>query len=466
MTGNEAARRADDGGADIASGRLAAERYAEHFGDLHPPLAREQALIEANRCYFCYDAPCIEACPTAIDIPGFIKKIATDNIDGAGMRILEANIFGGACARVCPTEILCEQACVRNAQEGDPIQIGRLQRYATDPVLAAEAHPFTRAAGTGKRIAVVGGGPAGLSCAHRLARLGHEVTVFEARERLGGLNEYGVAEYKVPDRFARAEVDFILGIGGIAAKTGQALGRDFTLAQLRRDYAAVFLGMGLAGVKALECEGEGLAGVANAVDYIAQLRAVSDFASLPVGRRIVVIGGGNTAIDIAVQTKRLGAEEVTLVYRRGPETMGATAHEQEFAQINGITIRHWAKPVRLRAHNGHVADIEFEATRIEGGRLLGTGARFSLPADMVFKAIGQSFEASFVADPLAGDRLEALDVENGRIGIDEQFRTSLPGVWAGGDCVARGQDLTVEAVEHGKRAALSIDAALRGRYGV
>ena len=455
MAGKEAHRQRIDSGPDIAAGRLERARYRSNFGDLHPPLAREQALVEANRCYFCHDAPCVEACPTGIDIPGFIRKIATDNVTGSGLRILEANIFGGACARVCPTEILCERACVRTAQEGDPIQIGRLQRYATDPILAESTHPFARAKTSGKTIAVVGGGPAGLSCAHRLARLGHEVTVFEARERLGGLNEYGVAEYKVPDRFARREVDFILGIGGIAAKPNHALGRDLSLTQLRRDYDAVFLGMGLAGVKALECEGENLAGVANAVDYIAQLRGADDLARLAVGRRIVVIGGGNTAIDIAVQTKRLGAEDVTMVYRRGPESMGATAHEQEFAQVNGVKIRHWAKPVRLYAGDGHVVSAQFEYTRLDGGRLVGTGERFALPADMVFKAIGQSF----VADPLGAD---ALDIENGRIQVDDRFRTSVPGVWAGGDCVARGQDLTVEAVEHGKRAAIAIDAALRG----
>jgi glutamate synthase (NADPH/NADH) small chain len=440
---------------DIAAGRLEARAYAANFGDLHPTLTRDEAVVEANRCYFCYDAPCLEACPTSIDIPGFVKKIATDNVTGAGIRILEANIFGGACARVCPTEILCERACVRTAQEGDPVKIGRLQRYATDPVLAAPKHPFARAAATGKKIAVVGGGPAGLACAHALARRGHAATVFEARERLGGLNEYGVAAYKVPDRFARREVDFVLGIGGIAARTGQALGRDIALAQLRKDYDAVFLGMGLAGVKALECEGEGLEGVANAVDYIADLRAAADLARLAVGRRVVVIGGGNTAIDIAVQTKRLGAEQVTMVYRRGPETMGATLHEQDFAQTNGVTIRHWAKLKRLYAGNGHVVAAQFEYTRAEGGKLVGTGDVFSLAADMVFKAIGQSF----IADPLGAD---ALEVANGRIAVDAEFRTSVAGVWAGGDCVALGQDLTVEAVEHGKRAAASIDAALGG----
>jgi dihydropyrimidine dehydrogenase (NAD+) subunit PreT len=454
----KAAATGGDGGGtgpDIAPGRLAPEAYRENFGDLHPPLDRPAALVEANRCYFCYDAPCIEACPTGIDIPGFIKKIATDNVIGAGIRILEENIFGGACARVCPTEVLCESACVRMAQEGDPIKIGRLQRYATDPILAKPKHPFSRAAKTGKRVAVVGGGPAGLACAHRLAMLGHDVVVFEAEERLGGLNQYGVAEYKVADHFARAEVDFILGIGGIEVRARHALGREVSLARLRADYDAVFLGMGLAGVKALECEGESLSGVGDAVDYIARLRAADDFAALPVGRRIVVIGGGNTAIDIAVQTKRLGAEDVTLVYRRGPDAMSATGHEQEFAQINGVKIKHWAKPVSLLGKDGHVSAALFEYTRLESGRLVGTGETFTLPADMVFKAIGQVF----VADPIGAG---VLDLEDGRIKVDGVGKTSLSKVWAGGDCVAGGLDLTVEAVQHGKRAALSINAALQG----
>ncbi len=450
---------ATTGRPDVAAERLEAEEYRENFADVHPPLTRVAALVEANRCLYCYDAPCVEACPTEIDIPGFIKRIATDNVFGAGMRILEANIFGGACARVCPTEILCERACVRMAQEGKPIAIGRLQRYATDAVIAAPAHPFARAPRTGKKVAVVGGGPAGLACAHRLALRGHDVVVFEARPRLGGLNEYGVAEYKVPDRFARREVDFILAVGGIEARTNTALGRDISLAELRRTHDAVFLGLGLAGVRALGCDGETLAGVHDAVEFIAALRQAEDFASIAVGRRIVVIGGGNTAIDIAVQTKRLGAEEVTLVYRRGPDAMGATAHEQEFAQINGVKIRHWARPMRLEGHvDGQVAAVVFEYTRLEGRRLIGTGESFSLPADMVFKAIGQVF----IADPLRANGRDLLELEDGRIRVDGDGRTSLAGVWAGGDCVAGGQDLTVQAVQHGKLAAAAIDRALRG----
>ncbi|HUH86164.1 MAG TPA: NAD(P)-dependent oxidoreductase [Stellaceae bacterium] len=440
---------------DIAGERLPREVYGTNFADIHPPLTRERALVEANRCYFCYDAPCIEACPTGIDIPGFIKKIATDNVAGAGLRILEANIFGGSCARVCPTEVLCEGACVRTAQEGKPVNIGALQRYATDPVLAEPAHPFVRAPATGRKIAVVGGGPASLSCAHRLARYGHAVTIFEKLPRLGGLNEYGVAEYKLADRFARAEVDFVLGIGGITVAT-QALGRDVTLSALRHRFDAVFLGMGLAGVNALGCEGEALQGVHDAVDYIAALRQAEDLASLPVGRRIVVIGGGNTAIDIAVQTKKLGAEDVTIVYRRGAEAMGATPHEQEFAQINGVKIKHWARPVRLLGRKGHVAEAVFEYARSVGGALVGTGETFALPADMVMKAIGQVF----VADPLREEGRELLELEGGRIKVDAERKTSLAKVWAGGDCVAGGEDLTVVAVEDGKVAAEAIHRAL------
>jgi glutamate synthase (NADPH/NADH) small chain len=445
---------------DIAAGRLAPAEYARNFGDVEPPLDTKRALVESSRCFFCYDAPCIEACPTGIDIPNFIRKIATGNVKGAAVTILEENIFGGACARVCPTEVLCERACVRNHSEDKPVDIGALQRYATDHLVERGEQPFRRGAPTGKRVAVVGGGPAGLACAHRLAMLGHAVTVYEARPKLGGLNEYGIAAYKVPGGFAQGEVDFILSIGGIETRTAQLLGRDVTLADLRKRYDAVFLGLGLAGVNALKAEGEDLAGVEDAVAYIARLRQAPDKSKLPVGRKAVVIGGGNTAIDIAVQTKRLGAEDVTIVYRRGPMEMGATRHEQEFAQTNGVRIKHWARPVRVIGRGGHVAEVEFEYTKLDGsGRLAGTGERFTLAADMLFKAIGQSF----VPDPLKNGAQEPLDLEGGRIRVDADRATSLPGVFAGGDCVAGGTDLTVQAVEDGKRAAIAIDRYLKQR---
>ncbi len=442
---------------DIAAGRLSAAEYAANFADIEPPLDAKRALVDSSRCYFCYDAPCIEACPTGIDIPGFIRKIATGNVKGAATTILEENIFGGACARVCPTEILCERACVRNLSEDKPVNIGALQRYATDHLFATKVQPFGRAAASGRRVAVVGGGPAGLSCAHRLSMLGHEVTVFEAKDKLGGLNEYGIAAYKVANDFAQHEVGFILSLGGIEVKTGNALGGGLGLTQLRRDFDAVFLGVGLAGVNALRSEGENLQGVEDAVAYIARLRQARDKSKLPVGRRIVVIGGGNTAIDIAVQTKRLGAEDVTIVYRRGPEDMSATHHEQEFAQVNGVAIKHWARPVRLSGSGGKVKAIEFEYTRMEGGRLAGTGERFVEPADMVFKAIGQVF----LPDPLNQDSQQALQLGGNRIKVDGERATSLPGVYAGGDCVGVGQELTVQAVQDGKLAAAGIDRYLK-----
>src|SRR5262249_3319616 len=306
------------------------------------------------------------------------------------------------------------------------------------------------------RVAVVGGGPAGLACAHRLALRGHEVMVFEAREKLGGLNEYGIAAYKLPEDFAQREVEFILGLGGITARTGEALGRDIALAGLRRDFDAVFLALAFAGVNALAADAEDLAGVEDAVAYIARLRQAADKSTLHIGRRVVVIGGGNTAIDIAVQAKRLGAEDVTIVYRRGPTHMSATDHEQAFAQTNGVKIKHWATPRRLLARGHHVAAVEFEYTRLDGGSekggLTGTGEVFALEADMVFKAIGQIM----LPDPLSEDGRVLLELERGRIRVDDDHATSLPGVYAGGDCVASGHDLTVQAVEDGKRAAEAI----------
>lgn len=439
-------------GVDIRAGRLSATALAENFADVYRPLDHAGALVEANRCYFCYDAPCVTACPTGIDVPGFIRAIATGNTAGAAMTILEENIFGGSCARVCPTEILCQGACVRNGDGDRPVQIGLLQRHATDHLKPGTRHPFTRAPATGQTVAVVGAGPAGLACAHGLARQGHGVIVFEARGKPGGLNEFGIAAYKMPDDFAQEEVSFITAIGGIEIHPGQALGRNLSLAQLRLDFDAVFLGLGQDGVRALDVPGADLAGVHNAVDYIAMLRQATDLAKLPVGRRAVVIGGGNTAIDIAVQTKRLGADDVTICYRRGPAQMGATGHEQDFAQINGVRIKHWLRPVRIEGDDGAVTGAVFATVgQDDGGGLVDTGDEQNIPCDVVFKAVGQVFV------PLGdgGPELAA-----GRIAVDQNGRTSLADVWAGGDCVA-GEDLTVQAVQDGKLAARAMDLFLR-----
>jgi dihydropyrimidine dehydrogenase (NAD+) subunit PreT len=437
----------------VASGRLDAKTLERNFADLHPALTRHEAMVESDRCYFCYDAPCQTACPTGIDIPLFIREIGAGNVRGAAQTILEENIMGGSCARVCPTETLCQEACVREAAEGKPVRIGLLQRFAVDDLMAEGKQPFTRATPSGKRAAIVGAGPAGLACAHALAQRGHAVTIFERREKSGGLNEYGIAAYKVPDDFAAREVAFILSIGGIEVKHGMALGRDFDLAGLRRDHDAVFLGMGLAAVNKLGLAAEReLANVLDAVDYIARLRQSDDLANLPVGRRVVVIGGGMTAIDIAVQSKRLGAEAVTIVYRRGQEHMKASAYEQELAQTSGVVIRAWAKPTALEGKDGVVSAVLFERT---GGEI--AGEAFRIECDVVFTAIGQALK------PEGFGASASPALKDGRIWVDAGRRTSLPDVWAGGDCIHGGHDLTVAAVEDGKRAAMSIDSALRER---
>ncbi|TCD14891.1 NAD(P)-dependent oxidoreductase [Oricola cellulosilytica] len=430
---------------DVKPGRLDADSYLELFSDLHPPLDRHEAHVEADRCYFCYDAPCMTACPTEIDIPLFIREISADNPLGAAKTIFDQNIFGGMCARVCPTETLCEQACVRELAEGKPVKIGLLQRYATDTAMAQNKHFYVRAPSTGKRVAVVGAGPAGLACAHRLAMRGHEVDVYEAREKAGGLNEYGIAAYKTPENFAQAEVDYITAIGGITIHEGKALGRDIALERLTRDYDAVFLGMGLAGVNALGDADAEAEGSLDAVGWIRDLRQTTDLSTVPVGRRVVVIGGGMTAVDAAVQAKSLGADEVTICYRGPKERMKASEYEQEIAKIRGVTVRYGMLPKRMIASGGVVTGMEFERD----------GERVVIECDEVMKAIGQSF----TPEALNGSG-PSITLERGRIRVDAEGRTSMDKVWAGGDCVNAGDDLTVTAVAQGRDAAESIHTML------
>jgi dihydropyrimidine dehydrogenase (NAD+) subunit PreT len=448
--------------ADIRPGRLSMAEIEANFGDMHPPLERPEALIEADRCYFCFDAPCTTACPTGIDIPGFIQKIRSNNVKGSAHTILSENIMGGMCSRVCPTEVLCEEVCVRNTLEDRPVSIGLLQRYATDSLFQSKLQLFQRREDTGKRVAVVGGGPASLSCAHRLASLGHQVTVLNGAEKPGGLNEYGIAAYKTVNDFAQKEVDYILDIGGIDVRNGKSLGTDFSLAELRSEYDAVFLGFGMAGVNELGMDNDQLEGVIDAVEYIARLRQAGNKSDLPVGRKVLVIGGGMTAIDVAVQSKRLGAEEVTIVYRRGEQQMGASQHEQDFAQTSGVSIRRWLAPERLLLTGDRVSGVQFEYTRLDDdSKLKGTGDTCELDADIVFKAIGQQ-----VSWDAMGDTAQALELEGGRIAVDDNRKTSLPDVWAGGDCVNGGEDLTVSAVQDGKMAAIDIDRFLRRQSGL
>lgn len=429
----------------IAAGRLGPSDYAENFSDLHPPLTTHEAYVEAERCYFCYDAPCMTACPTSIDIPLFIRQIGTGNPLGAAKTIFDQNILGGMCARACPTETLCEEACVREAAEGKPVKIGLLQRYATDRAMAEGKQFYKRAAPTGKKIAVVGGGPAGLACAHRLATKGHEVEIFEARPKAGGLNEYGIAAYKTVDDFAQAEVDYVTAIGGISFSHGIALGRDIDLADLTAQYDALFLAIGLGGVNALGGADVEAPGSDDAIAWIEDLRQASDLAKIPVGRRVVVIGGGMTAIDAAAQAKGLGAEEVTICYRGPKERMKASAYEQEVAQTRGVLIRFDMQPLRVIASGGTVAGMEF-------GR---NGETVLIECDQIFKAIGQTLELDVL-----GNGAAPIELTGGRIKVDAEGRTSQAKVWAGGDCVAAGDDLTVTAVAQGRDAAESIHRAL------
>ena len=435
----------------VKSGRLAPSMYGKVFCDLVPPMGKTDAEIESSRCYYCYDAPCIRSCPSEIDIPSFIRKIGNGNVQGAAKDILDANILGGTCARVCPVETLCQEACVRDKADGTPVAIGQLQRYATDVYFSeiadgkAESH-FTRMPENGKRVAVVGAGPAGLSAAHLLSRFGFNVTILEAKPKPGGLNEYGIAPYKLTDDFAQKEVAFVLSLGGIKIEYGKALGRDTTVEKLQKEYDAVFLGVGLASNNGLGVPGEDLPGVQDATNKIEEIRQAKDLSKVAVGRDVIVIGGGNTAVDIAVQMKRLGAEFVTLVYRRGTEHMGATGHEQEIAQNNGVLLKTWAMPKEIRGGETGLREMEFEYTELNpAGKLVGNGKTFTLKADQVFKAIGQKMQAP------AG-----LALDGNKIQVDANFQTSLPGVYAGGDCVAAGEDLTVTSVQHGKLAARAI----------
>lgn len=441
---------------DLRPGRLGADLIERNFADAAPRLSRTQALVEAERCLYCHDAPCAAACPTGIDVPSFIRRIADDNLRGAARAILQANPLGGTCARVCPTEVLCEQVCVRTTQQDKPVEIGRLQRYAVDAVMDAPVSTlFARAPGSGRRIAVVGAGPAGLACAFELARRGHEVVVHDANAKGGGLNEYGLAAYKTAGGFAQRELQWLLGIGGITLHAGWRLADAAQLQALRAGFDAVYLALGLGTTPALAVPGEDLAGVRDAVDFIAELLQARDKALVPVGRRVVVIGGGMTAVDAAVQARLLGAADVHMVYRRGPTTMGASAVEQQRALTHGVIIRHGWSPAEVLGDGGHASAVRFvRSPGWPADSAAGAADELTLPADLVLKAIGQRFDAPWLEG-------SGVELRGGRIVAADDGSTGVPGLWAGGDCRFGGRDLTVEAVEDGKRAARAIDAALR-----
>jgi dihydropyrimidine dehydrogenase (NAD+) subunit PreT len=438
----------------IKNNRLTAEQYEQNFSDIHPPFdSRESALVEANRCLFCYDAPCTKSCPTEINIPKFIKQITTDNVKGSAHTIFVSNIMGAGCSRVCPVEKLCEGACVFNLLEEPPIPIARLQRFSTEQAMEKKWKLFERKPATGKKVAIVGAGPAGLSCAHVLSREGIEVTIYEKENKGGGLMTYGIAAYKVTPRFCEDEVNYITSLGGINIKYNQELGKNITLTELKNNYDAVFLGFGVGLARQLEIPGEDLGGVIDAIRFIYDIRAGA-YEQVPVGDRVAVIGMGMTAIDAATQAKRLGAKDVTLVYRRTQEEMPCTEAELDIAKLDGCRIIWLAAPAMLKGENGKVSHLVCSLMQLgepdtSGRRYpVASGEQFTLEVDMVIKAAGQIPFSELVSN-------SQLEHAYGKIVAQKNGATNIPGVFAGGDCVNGGKEV-VDAVQAGKVSAGSI----------
>jgi glutamate synthase (NADPH/NADH) small chain len=437
----------------IRNNRLTPEEYEQHFADIHPPFeTRDAAMVDANRCLFCYDAPCTKSCPTGINVPKFIKQITTDNLKGAAYTILSSNIMGGGCAKVCPVEKLCEGACVYNLMEEDAIPIARLQRYATERAIHEKWPLFERKTSNGKKVAIIGAGPAGLSCAHALAREGADVTIFEKESKGGGLMTYGIAAYKVTPEFCQEEVDYITSLGGIDIQYNSELGTNISLADLQQQFDAVYLAFGVGLARQLYIPGEQLEGVVDAISFIYDIRT-KGYASVPVGDRVAVIGMGMTAIDAATQAKRLGASEVTLVYRRTQQEMPCTEAEMNIALLDGCKIVWLAAPTEIIGENGKVSQLVCHVVKLqdaEGGRRqpVITDEKLTLPVDMVIKAAGQMPFEQLVHS-------HQLNNNSGKIVTNCNGITNIGGVFAGGDCVNGGKEV-VDAVQAGKDGAKAI----------
>lgn len=435
---------------------LPAPALDANFADIKPPFRPQEAAVEASRCLYCFDAPCIMACPTGIDIPAFIKKIAFGNPVGAAKAILTANILGASCARVCPTSELCEGACVLDDRDEQPIQIGRLQRYATDYVEQRNIKVLSASVTkTGKKVAVIGAGPAGLGCAAELARLGHQVTIFEKQAQPGGLNTYGIAYYKMKPAVSLAEVELVKSLG-VEIRCGVTVGRDVTVTQLEKDYAAIFLGIGLGAATKLRIPGEELPEVVDALEFIAKLHT-APLEQVPVGRRVAVIGAGNTAIDAVTQSKRLGAERAFIVYRRGEAEMSAYDFEYEHAKDDGAHFLFHAAPVEVVATNGHVSGLKLVRTRLIAGKAEAIpGTEWIEPCDLVLKAVGQEKQAALLRTLFPTLAIDAKGV----IQRDPLTgATNLPHIYTGGDCANGGREV-VNAVGEGKKSAQAIHAFL------
>ena len=439
--------------------KLSAEQLENNFADINPPLTAAQALEAGSRCLFCYDAPCIKACPTGIDVPQFIRQILTGNLRGSAKTILDANILGHSCGRVCPTSVLCEGACVLNSEGKQPVDIGRLQRYAVDHVIDRKITLYKAGADNGMKIALIGGGPASLACAAELRKLGYRAVVFDARPQPGGLDAYGIAAYKMRAGDVMREIEMIRDLG-VEFRSGVEVGRDVALAELEREYDAVFVGIGLGATEALNIPGEELTGGRDALTFIEETKTLP-LHEVEVGRRVAVIGGGNTAIDVVTAAKRLGAEQVYMVYRRGPEEMSAFDYEYELAKQDAVTFVWNAAPTRVIGDaSGQVEALECIRTESAGRKApLRTipGSEFRVEVDMVVKALGQKRKTELL------QQISGLELKNGCVVLNpETMQTTNPKYFAGGDCVNGGGEV-VDAVAHGKRAALGIHAQLASR---
>ena len=438
--------------------RLDLKTAAANMAEIEPAYSPQQAQVESDRCLFCFDAPCITACPTGIDIPGFIKKISNDHLTGAGRTILEANILGASCARVCPTSVLCEGACVLLDRDEMPIKIGRLQRFATDHIYD-NAIPVLKPADTksGKKVALIGGGPSSMGCAAELAHLGHQAVIFEKKPEAGGLNTYGIAYYKLKPETSLAEVEMVKSLG-VEFKCGTEVGSDLTMESIQAEYDAVFLGLGLGSARSLNIPGEQLPEVVEALDFIETFHT-GPLDQAPVGKNVIVIGCGNTAIDAVTQAKRLGAESATIIYRRGEIDMPAYVYEYDLAKADGCEFIFNAAPIEVLG-DGTVAGIRLVQTEVDASGNLTTipGSEFDVPCDMVIKAAGQEKQASILKALLPNLELDRAN----RIQVDPtNGLTNLPGVYAGGDAANGGSEV-VNAVAEGKKAARGMHLVFTG----
>jgi len=438
----------------ITNNKLTTQQYEQNFSDIHPPFEnKDAALIEANRCLFCYDAPCTKSCPTSINIPKFIKQITTDNIKGSAHTIFSSNIFGGGCSKVCPVEKLCEGSCVYNLLDEAPIPIAKLQRYSSEKAIEQKWKLFDRKKSTGKKVAIVGAGPAGLSCAHVLAREGIDVTVYEKENKGGGLMTYGIAAYKVTPKFCQDEVDYITSIGGIEIKYNHELGKNITLHELQQQYDAVYLGIGVGLANKLNIPGEDLEGVEDAIKFIYDIRT-NNYSNIKVGDKVAVIGMGMTAIDAATQAKRLGATEVTMLYRRSEAEKNCTQVELDIAKLDGCRIIWLAAPKEIIGENGKTKSLVCDVMKLgkpdTSGRPapIATGETITLEVDMVIKATGQK-----PFDTLVNEN--KIENNKGKIVLKENCSTNIKGIFAGGDCVNGGKEV-VDAVQAGKDGANAI----------